>query len=316
MNATYGFSYNLEKRLKNASINNPNIDIDKYRDEIIHLKQQLNNRNREFHNLKIEHNKLIKDHKASVKLFEDIVKEINVAQVTNMDDDININGNKANNNNNNINDYTKSYENNNNNEYNVNNDEINENNINDKEDPDINKTMKESNENDYFSCDNEYGLEPQMKKINEIDNNVNNDKYFISKNEIIKEEQENEISSNNRNISHFDTKPKTNSNKLSDINIANEDEKVNTPIPHINPNPQKSPVDYLSKPTINKVKKFSLIERLKMDIISYKNEMTEKDNLLNDMKKKEKITKYIELDKKYAEVIIELEETKKKVKNL
>ena len=64
---------NSEKKL---IINNVNyIDIDKYRDELIKLKQELNKRNKEYQELKVEYLKLEKDNKSNLKLIELIICE-------------------------------------------------------------------------------------------------------------------------------------------------------------------------------------------------------------------------------------------------
>ena len=47
---------------KKLIINNVNyIDVDKYRDELIKLKQELNKRNKEYQDLKVEYAKLEKE---------------------------------------------------------------------------------------------------------------------------------------------------------------------------------------------------------------------------------------------------------------
>ena len=64
---------NSEKKL---IINNVNyIDVDKYRDELIKLKQELNKRNKEYQELKVEYLKLEKDNKSNMKLIELIICE-------------------------------------------------------------------------------------------------------------------------------------------------------------------------------------------------------------------------------------------------
>ena len=64
---------NSEKKL---IINNVNyIDVDKYRDELIKLKQELNKRNKEYQELKVEYLKLEKDNKSNLKLIELIICE-------------------------------------------------------------------------------------------------------------------------------------------------------------------------------------------------------------------------------------------------
>ena len=64
---------NTEKQL---IINNVNyVDVDKCRDELIKLKQELNKRNKEYQELKVEYLKLEKDNKSNLKLIELIICE-------------------------------------------------------------------------------------------------------------------------------------------------------------------------------------------------------------------------------------------------
>ena len=63
---------------KKLIINNVNyIDVDKYRDELIKLKQELNKRNKEYQDLKVEYAKLEKENKSNLKLIELIINESN-----------------------------------------------------------------------------------------------------------------------------------------------------------------------------------------------------------------------------------------------
>lgn len=64
---------NSEKKLIINSVNY--IDIDKYRDELIKLKQELNKRNKEYQDLKVEYLKLAKENKSNIKLMELIICE-------------------------------------------------------------------------------------------------------------------------------------------------------------------------------------------------------------------------------------------------
>ena len=64
---------NTEKQL---IINNVNyVDVDKYRDELIKLKQELNKRNKEYQELKVECQKLGKENKSNMKLMELVLYE-------------------------------------------------------------------------------------------------------------------------------------------------------------------------------------------------------------------------------------------------
>ena len=85
---------NSEKKL---IINNVNyIDVDKYRDEVIKLKQELNKRNKEYQDLKVECLKLGKENKSNMKLMELILYEsrlntkdnqnLNISEIINMND--------------------------------------------------------------------------------------------------------------------------------------------------------------------------------------------------------------------------------------
>ena len=67
-----------EKKLIINSINY--IDVDKYRDELIKLKQELNKRNKEYQDLKVEYAKLEKENKSNLKLIELIINESNSNQ--------------------------------------------------------------------------------------------------------------------------------------------------------------------------------------------------------------------------------------------
>ena len=62
---------NSEKRLIINSVNY--IDIDKYRDELIKLKQELNKRNKEYQDLKVEYLKLAKQWLSTIIDYIDIV---------------------------------------------------------------------------------------------------------------------------------------------------------------------------------------------------------------------------------------------------
>ena len=64
---------NSEKKLIINSVNY--IDVDKYLDELIKLKQELNKRNKEYQDLKVEYLKLAKENKSNIKLMELIICE-------------------------------------------------------------------------------------------------------------------------------------------------------------------------------------------------------------------------------------------------
>ncbi len=64
------------------------IEADRYRDEIIKLKQELNKRNKEYQNLKVDYIKLETDNKSNLRLIELIISEID-----SNDSNINTNGN-------------------------------------------------------------------------------------------------------------------------------------------------------------------------------------------------------------------------------
>ena len=90
---------NSEKKL---IINNVNyIDVDKYRDELIKLKQELNKRNKEYQDLKVEYLKLEKENKSNIKLMELILYESNSNNKpnpnVNMSEIVNLNDNNKNN---------------------------------------------------------------------------------------------------------------------------------------------------------------------------------------------------------------------------
>ena len=83
-------------------INNVNyIDIDKYRDELIKLKQEINKRNKEYQELKVECQKLGKENKSNMKLMELVLYESKINtkpnQNLNISDIIKMNDNNKNN---------------------------------------------------------------------------------------------------------------------------------------------------------------------------------------------------------------------------
>ena len=90
---------NTEKQL---IINNVNyVDVDKYRDELIKLKQELNKRNKEYQELKVECQKLGKENKSNMKLMELVLYESKLNtkpnQNLNISDIIKMNNNNKNN---------------------------------------------------------------------------------------------------------------------------------------------------------------------------------------------------------------------------
>ena len=83
-------------------INNVNyVDVDKYRDELIKLKQELNKRNKEYQELKVECQKLGKENKSNMKLMELVLYESKLNtkpnQNLNISDIIKMNDNNKNN---------------------------------------------------------------------------------------------------------------------------------------------------------------------------------------------------------------------------
>ena len=90
---------NTEKQL---IINNVNyVDVDKYRDELIKLKQELNKRNKEYQELKVQCQKLGKENKSKMKLMELVLYESKLNtkpnQNLNISDIIKMNDNNKNN---------------------------------------------------------------------------------------------------------------------------------------------------------------------------------------------------------------------------
>ena len=193
---------NSEKKL---IINNVNyIDIDKYRDEIMKLKQELNKRNREYQELKVEFLKLARENKSHMKLMELIICESD-----------------ANNSNN-------------------------------------NRTNKNIDMNDYLNFNN--------NNKNNFEDNLNN--------------------------------------KENNINIK-EEGKIKT--------------RNLCKQTIQKIKDKYLFTRMKEEIIHLREEISEKDTLMNHLKNNSKIIRLRELDNKYADTyneLVELKDKYKKVENI
>ena len=62
----------------------------------------------------------------------------------------------------------------------------------------------------------------------------------------------------------------------------------------------------LSKETIKLLKEKSIYEKLKLEIMGLKDELREKENIIEELKKNVKTSKFKELDYKYAEVFKEL----------
>ena len=187
---------NSEKKL---IINNVNyIDIDKYRDELIKLKQELNKRNKEYQELKVEYLKLENENKSNLKLMELIVYESN-ANNTQSSQTMNI---------------------------------------------------SEMNNND---------------NINLINEDINNNNY---KTNII-------------------------------FNNQGKNKKRN-----------------LCKQTIQKIKEKYLYSKMKEEIAHLREEISEKDILMNHLKNSSKIIRLRELDNKYADTYNELVELKDKQKKM
>ena len=187
---------NSEKKL---IINNVNyIDIDKYRDELIKLKQELNKRNKEYQELKVEYLKLENENKSNLKLMELIVYESN-ANNTQSSQTMNI---------------------------------------------------SEMNNND---------------NINLINEDINNNNY-----------------------------------------------KTNT----IFNNQGKNKKRNLCKQTIQKIKEKYLYSKMKEEIAHLREEISEKDILMNHLKNSSKIIRLRELDNKYADTYNELVELKDKQKKM
>ena len=65
-----------------------------------------------------------------------------------------------------------------------------------------------------------------------------------------------------------------------------------------------------SKETIKMLMEKSLYEKLKLEIYNYKEEIKEKEKIINDLKDNIKVSKYKELDTKYIQIFKELNEVK------
>jgi hypothetical protein len=194
---------NSEKRL---IINNANyMDIDKYRDELIKLKQELNKRNKEYQDLKVEYTKLENEYKSNLKLIELIINE------SNSNEDLNSSG------------------------------IIN------------------------------------MKNPPNIIDNKNND-----------------INS---------------ANDIDNTNVQNEVKKINK-------FKKKKKSSSLCKETMHKIKEKYLYLKMKEEINHLKEEISEKDTIMNHLKNSSKIIKLRELDNKYADTYHELTELKDKYKKV
>ena len=68
----------------------------------------------------------------------------------------------------------------------------------------------------------------------------------------------------------------------------------------------------LSKSTIRILREKSIYERLKQEIMGLKDELREKENIIDELKNNIKTSKFREMDLKYAEVFKELNEVKKR----
>ena len=194
---------NSEKRL---IINNVNyIDVDKYRDELIKLKQELNKRNKEYQDLKVEYTKLENEYKSNLKLIELIINE------SNSNEDLNSSGI-----------------------------------INIKNPPNI---------------------------IDDKNNDINS------------------------------------ANDIDNTNVQNEVKKINK-------FKKKKKSSSLCKETMHKIKEKYLYLKMKEEINHLKEEISEKDTIMNHLKNSSKIIKLRELDNKYADTYHELTELKGKYKKV
>ena len=66
----------------------------------------------------------------------------------------------------------------------------------------------------------------------------------------------------------------------------------------------------LSKSTLKILKEKSIYERLKIEIMDLKDELRQKENIINELKNNIKTSKFKEMDTKYAQIYQELSETK------
>ena len=197
---------NSEKRL---IINNVNyIDVDKYRDELIKLKQELNKRNKEYQDLKVEYTKLENEYKSNLKLIELIINESNSNENLNSSEIIN------------------------------------------------------------------------MKNPPNVIDNKNND-----------------------------------INSVKDIDNTNANVQ-NEGIKKINKIKKKKKSSSLCKETMHKIKEKYLYLKMKEEINHLKEEISEKDTIMNHLKNSSKIIKLRELDNKYADTYHELTELKDKYKKV
>ena len=199
---------------KKLIINNVNyIDVDKYRDELIKLKQELNKRNKEYQDLKVEYAKLEKENKSNLKILELIINE------SNSNDDNNI--------------------------YNT------------------------------FSGDMYNNM--NGNNTNTIDNNINSSTKCQNQNQ--------------------------NQNNNNEINKTRNNFK-------------KKKSSSLCKQTMQKIKDKYLYSKMKEEISHLREEISEKDTLMNHLKNNSKIIKLRELDNKYADTYHELVELKDKYKKV
>ena len=100
--------------------------------------------------------------------------------------------------------------------------------------------------------------------------------------------------------------------KEANISVVSEfldDEKNNDQISNTNRN-NEIKQNNLSKSTLRFLREKSIYERLKREIIGLKEELREKENLIDNLKNNIKTSKFKELDSKYSEIFKELNEVK------
>ena len=151
-----------------------------------------------------------------------------------------------------------------------------------------------------------------LKLLEQVVNESNSTNFTLSKTYSgLFDQIKNKRSSNETKIKNEENKNKNvNENtQYDELNSINDGNKTGT-------NFAKKTASFLCNQTINKIKEKFLFNRMKQEINKLKEEITEKNTLMKNLKNNSKIIKLRELDNKYAETYNELKELKDKYKKV
>ena len=154
-----------------------------------------------------------------------------------------------------------------------------------------------------------------LKLLEQVVNESNSTNFTLSKTYSgLFDQIKNKRSSNETKIKNEENKNKNmNENtQYDELNSINDGNKTGT-------NFAKKTASFLCNQTINKIKEKFLFNRMKQEINKLKEEITEKNTLMKNLKNNSKIIKLRELDNKYAETyneLVFLKENYKKVENI